>query len=306
MESFGDRLKKLRGSINGTAFAEKLGINRQTLYRYERGERDPDIGFIRRVSELTGASVDWLVFGKGEAPACLRIPSAADRAPAEPCADGSTDVEAQLVRLKRAVGVSTDTALAKWLGITQGGISSAKKRGRLPNRWFVKISKECGVPLDWLISGREGAPASAQQIPTQPMSRGKQVTVMAFAACSISGWSNSGPLAVRVQMPVDYPEDSDIIAVIAIGASMQPDGIRQGNLVFCDPAVKPNPGDSVYVEQNDGKASLKQFLNQDEEWIYLQGWGMPDEQGRQKPYTEKISNAVVRRVACVVVVQRKA
>lgn len=307
MDSFGKRLKKLRGSVNGTVFAEKLGINRQTLYRYERGARVPDVDFIQKVCELTGASLEWLVYGRGEAPSCLRVPVTADSAPAAAVPEGSTDIEAQLSRLKRAAGVGTDTALAARLGITQGGISSAKKRGRLPYKWFVKISGECGVSVEWLLSGRENDAAAepTAQNPARQAAGTREVTVTGLAACGISGWYNPGPLALRVPMPLDCRADSDIIAVIAIGTSMKPAGIRQGNLVFCDPAVTPDPEDDVYVEQHDGTASIKRFLDQDSEWIYLRGWGTPDEHGRQKPYTEKLANAVVRRIACVVLVKRK-
>lgn len=118
MDSFGKRLKMLRGSANGTAFAEKLGISRQTLYRYERGERVPDVGFIQTVCALTGASLEWLVSGTGAPPPCLRIPLARADASAAAVPDGSTDIEAQLGRLKRAAGVGTDTAFAARLGIT--------------------------------------------------------------------------------------------------------------------------------------------------------------------------------------------
>lgn len=308
MESFGDRLKKLRGSVSGKAFADRLGVNRQTLYRYERGERVPDIGFIQTVSAITGASAEWLISGTGAPPHCLRIPTSADITPPASVSDCPTDVEAQLARLKRAAGVNTDTAFAARLGITQGGISSAKKRGNLPYKWFVKISDECGVPLHWLKTGRE-SDATTQPAETSPArrpSRAGEVPIIGLAACGISGWYNPGPLAMRATVPVDYPADSDIIAVIAIGTSMEPDGIRQGNLLFCDPAVTPARGDAVYIERHDGTASIKRFLNQDSEWIYLRGWGAPDEHGQQKPFTEKLSNAVVRRIACVVVIKRKA
>lgn len=308
MDSFGKRLKMLRGSANGTAFAERIGINRQTLYRYERGDRVPLLDFAEKLSTITGASVEWLISGTGTPPSCLRIPSAGDSAPVAAVPDGSTSIEDQLARLKRAAGVGTDTAFAARLGITQGGISSAKKRGRLPDKWFVKISKECGVPLDWLITGRESDAAAepAGQSPARHAARAREVIVVGLASCGTSGWYNPGPLALRVPMPVDYPADSDIIAVIAIGTSMNPDGIREGNLVFCDPAVTPEPGDAVYIEQTNGTASIKRFLRQDLEWIYLQGWGKPDEHGQQKPYTERFTHEAVLRIACVVVVKRKA
>ena len=64
-------------------------------------------------------------------------------------------LDEQLARLKQVANVDTDTALAHLLGITQGGFFNAKKRNRIPYRWFVAISTKYGVNLDWLISGKE-------------------------------------------------------------------------------------------------------------------------------------------------------
>ncbi|MDR2669158.1 MAG: helix-turn-helix domain-containing protein [Desulfovibrio sp.] len=63
------------------------------------------------------------------------------------------DFSAQLARLKEAAGVKTDTALAHLLGITQGGFSGAKRRGNIPNKWFVAIATRYNVNLEWLLSG---------------------------------------------------------------------------------------------------------------------------------------------------------
>lgn len=63
MESIGNRLKQLRGSVSGEEFAKRLGVNLQTLYRYERGERKPDIDFVQLVSSEMGVSIEWFITG---------------------------------------------------------------------------------------------------------------------------------------------------------------------------------------------------------------------------------------------------
>lgn len=60
---------------------------------------------------------------------------------------------AQLERLKNAASSKTDTELSHLLGITQGGFSNAKVRGKIPHKWFVAISTKYGVNLEWLVSG---------------------------------------------------------------------------------------------------------------------------------------------------------
>jgi hypothetical protein len=59
-----------------------------------------------------------------------------------------------LDRLKQAMGVSTDTALAKALGIKQGSISGAKMKGSIPARWIIGTAEATGVHADWLLTGK--------------------------------------------------------------------------------------------------------------------------------------------------------
>lgn len=61
--------------------------------------------------------------------------------------------DAQLARLKEACGVKTDSDLARILGITPGGFSGARRRGKIPHKWFVYVASTYKVDIDWLISG---------------------------------------------------------------------------------------------------------------------------------------------------------
>lgn len=63
-------------------------------------------------------------------------------------------LEAQLERLKKACGVETDTAFADFLGISQGSISGAKKKGQLPHSWFFQVAEKTNISADWLCFGR--------------------------------------------------------------------------------------------------------------------------------------------------------
>lgn len=61
--------------------------------------------------------------------------------------------EAQLQRLKKASNVASDTELAKVLEISQGGVSSAKQRKKLPAEWVKLIALKTGVDANWLFFG---------------------------------------------------------------------------------------------------------------------------------------------------------
>lgn len=71
----------------------------------------------------------------------------------------------QLERMKKAVGADSDTALAGYLGITQGSMSGAKAKRKIPPAWFFLVSDKTGISVDFLYSGntRGGQGATEQQ-----------------------------------------------------------------------------------------------------------------------------------------------
>lgn len=54
-------------------------------------------------------------------------------------------------RILGAINAPTDSALAQFLGITPAGVSSVKKKQKIPASWFDKICAETGVSRSWLM-----------------------------------------------------------------------------------------------------------------------------------------------------------
>ena len=65
-DMIGEKLKKLRGSETQTIFGARFGISRNTVMRYESGERQPDAGFIAAICKEYGINAHWLITGEGE------------------------------------------------------------------------------------------------------------------------------------------------------------------------------------------------------------------------------------------------
>jgi hypothetical protein len=61
--------------------------------------------------------------------------------------------KAVYARMLFAAGVRTQTELAKLLGIRQGSISDAKRRGSIPMNWCVRLFDVCGANVDWQRTG---------------------------------------------------------------------------------------------------------------------------------------------------------
>ena len=235
-----------------------------------------------------------------------------------------TQFEQQLDRMKTAAGVQHDSALAGVLGISSGAITNARARDVIPKKWFTTIVNKFNVARTWLVSGKgpmyrdaeAPAPAGAAiryaEKPTtkivQTDIKFTNVPVMGLAVCGLSDWFNPRPVAVHASVPDDVGRQA--FGVIAVGESMQPQGIEQGFVAICDPDVELMQGDVVYVEQKDPRtgndlASLKKFIKTDDTWIYLKSWLPPDENGEQKSVVSQLSLDIVKRVIPVTLIRRR-
>ena len=58
---FEERLLQLRGDRSRNSVAKEIPLNPQTLERYEKGERLPDVEIISQIANYYNVSVDWLL-----------------------------------------------------------------------------------------------------------------------------------------------------------------------------------------------------------------------------------------------------
>ena len=63
--TFADRIKFIRGSLTQTEFCRKLGINRNTLIKYETNKGFPDFERLQKIHEKLNVNINWLLSGKG-------------------------------------------------------------------------------------------------------------------------------------------------------------------------------------------------------------------------------------------------
>lgn len=62
--TIGERISHIRGSRTQAAFAKVLGIHKNSLGNYERGDRTPDADCLKALA-LQGVSVHWILTGHG-------------------------------------------------------------------------------------------------------------------------------------------------------------------------------------------------------------------------------------------------
>ncbi|EME69754.1 phage repressor [Paramagnetospirillum caucaseum] len=63
-QTVGERIRMVRGDVRQPDFATRLGVDKNTIGRYERDERQPDAEFLAKLCAL-GYSGHWLVTGEG-------------------------------------------------------------------------------------------------------------------------------------------------------------------------------------------------------------------------------------------------
>lgn len=223
--------------------------------------------------------------------------------------ENAKSFEQKLERICEITGASTDSALARILGIKAPSVAAARKRRQIPGGWVERIAEKYRANANWLLFG-EGPKFIADIFcrnakEDSASSEYRHVPVIGMATCHLKGWYNTSPLAITT--PVPMPDASDrVFAVLAVGHSMVPAGIKPGHVVFCDPDVSPAPGDVIFIERADGSASLKRLQELAGEWLTVEGWLDPDSSGQQKPYSEKLSLSTVRRLASVLFIRIKA
>ncbi len=61
----GDRLRAIRGEVTVAEFAAKLGVHKNTLARYERGDSSPDGALLAKIALDFKVSASWLLLGEG-------------------------------------------------------------------------------------------------------------------------------------------------------------------------------------------------------------------------------------------------
>lgn len=136
---------------------------------------------------------------------------------------------------------------------------------------------------------------------------GRTMPLVGLAECGLEGWSTQMQMAATTLVPEFHDE---IIAAMTIGDSMEPAGIMPGNIVYCDPRLKPKEGDIVYVSRSqgsDGTATVKIYQGEEGDWLKLYGW-LPKKHGEavQKDFCMKEPMEFVDVIAPVVMIRKRS
>ena len=148
---FAERLTQLKGDLNISAFARKVGIGVTTLRKYLEGAT-PGADKLVQIARALNVDVGWLATGEGSA-------------------RSENDALPPLVlkRLRELVqDLGGDEAAAQIAGIGKQQVGRWRRGASSPPLSGVaKLCHAGGKPLDWLFSG-ERAPQSRPTPPSVP------------------------------------------------------------------------------------------------------------------------------------------
>ncbi len=211
-------------------------------------------------------------------------------------------------RLQALRGKISRRSFAETLDLTESTLRNYESGLSLPNsNLLAKICETIGIEPRWLLTGQ--GPMRAGESAQTPLEGAapamhRSIPVLGLASCGLKGWFNARPVALSLPLPAGQSNPA-MFAVIAVGTSMQPEGIREGHVVLCDPNEELLEKEPVYVEKKDGTASIKIYRGQNDKWVFLQGWLEPAEDGTQKPYTEQLALETISKMAGVVMIKRR-
>ena len=66
MSTIGNKIREIRGKESRSEFAARFDIHPNTLMRWEKDERSPDVEFIKKVALSYQISPEWLISDRGE------------------------------------------------------------------------------------------------------------------------------------------------------------------------------------------------------------------------------------------------
>ncbi len=68
MKTFAERLRYVRGNLSREDFALAIGVHKNTIGRYERGQSEPELSITSQICLKFNVDPQWLVLGKGTPP----------------------------------------------------------------------------------------------------------------------------------------------------------------------------------------------------------------------------------------------
>lgn len=182
-------------------------------------------------------------------------------------------------------------SLARKSGMSLGAIQRYLKGGEPTRSVMIKLCEASDVSINWLVYGTEGQEGQGASVP-------RTFKLYGFGDSGKQGWYDE--VQYKITTALDWP-DPGLFAIAAMDDTLKHEGIYVGFICLVSPNTKPHANDIVYVRNKSGQATLKKFIKEDFEWLYLQGFL---EDGAS--YSDQIKKDQAEIIAPVIFVKRRS
>ena len=197
----------------------------------------------------------------------------------------STSTPDTLDRLLQGAGLRRDSQLAEILGVTPQAVSQARRKGRIPDGWVLKIAAQFGISTDWIFFGKESSAGTtaasssfAEEDTKARRARGSSffgevggsndpidVVMVPLVAARLAAGKGSLETEGEVLSYFSFRNDwlsrkgdpDKMVLMKVCGDSMEPD-IRHGDMVLVDQSKSQIYGHAIYAMGINEEIYIKQ------------------------------------------------
>ena len=198
----------------------------------------------------------------------------------------NTSTPDTLDRLLQGAGLRRDSQLAELLGVSPQAVSQARRKGRIPDGWVLKIAAQFGLSTDWIFFGKTPGviPANTSAKPMNEDTPQRLAQGLSFFGEVAAGAEKAIDLvmvplvAARLAAGTGSLEtDGDVLSYFSFrqdwlcrkgnpdkmvlmkvcGNSMEPD-IRHGDMVLIDQSKNQIYGHAIYAMGINEEIYIKQ------------------------------------------------
>jgi len=166
-------------------------------------------------------------------------------------------------RLADKAGITTQTALARALGVHRSAVTQAKNKGAVPQGWALKLARRSGLEPEWLETGH-GAPRTMRNQSGE--SAYFSVPKVRARLCAGGGsFETDGQVEGYYSFRRDFlarkgrPESMALMDVV--GNSMEPE-IKHGDMALIDQAQTAVLAHAIYAVGVDDTVMVKRVEKQ--------------------------------------------
>ena len=241
--------------------AERVGVNQNTIGRYEKGDRHPDPEMLRRIAEALDVSADYLL-GLTDDPTVVP-----DQGGARPPGLRWDWVAAKLRAVRMRLGWDRAAAAAAW-GVGEAELGRWEDGDPVPLDALARIAKATGRPLRWWLDGIAAGREPAGDALDRPLRDFLPVRPVPVLGRIVAGVPVEAQEDRRGEAWVTKDSTADF-ALEVDGDSMIGAGIAPGDLVLVRRVEQWDgvPEGSLVVALVDGETTLKYLVRDGETWL---------------------------------------